>query len=374
MTTYTVAVALADYDADPSAGPFAISDTAANVATGLDALQTLAAASELASIALTDGGTPTLIMTEEQLADDAAALGLTTGTFAIEISGSIGAAAAVDIPSALLGKLTFGLTVSDTAANIAANFDELQTLAVGGQVNTILFTDGGTPTLTISAAQFASESAALLLIRTAIQITTTGSIDAATAVGLTEFGYWVTLIGKLTAGLAISDTAANVVTYLDGLVHVAGIGGLGPITLTDGGTPNLSILATQFADDAVVLSEIVGTFTVTTTGTLGSLNAAAIPLTLLGKLTAGLVVADFVANLIPNLDAMQALAAGGGLAWIVLNDVGIPNLSITATQFANDATALGLIASTFTITATGLIGAAAAVGISSVLLDNSRRA
>jgi hypothetical protein len=60
-----------------------IQDTAANVGSSLDALQTLAQAGKLAHIALSDGGTPTFTLSADQLVSDAQALHAINGSFAV---------------------------------------------------------------------------------------------------------------------------------------------------------------------------------------------------------------------------------------------------------------------------------------------------
>ena len=52
-----------------------MADTGANVAANLDALQTLQAANQLASVSLTNSTTPTLSISAVQATNDAAALG-----------------------------------------------------------------------------------------------------------------------------------------------------------------------------------------------------------------------------------------------------------------------------------------------------------
>ncbi len=66
----------------------AVADSAANLQANLDALQTLAAAGKLASIALTDAGAPTLSPTPAQTTADAAALKTITGSFMLSEDAS----------------------------------------------------------------------------------------------------------------------------------------------------------------------------------------------------------------------------------------------------------------------------------------------
>ena len=74
-------------------------------------------------------------------------------------------------------------TLIDSAANVAANLDGLETLASANDIVSISLTDSGTPTLTITATQLANDALALEQIVTPFTITPTGTIDAAAAVG-----------------------------------------------------------------------------------------------------------------------------------------------------------------------------------------------
>ena len=95
----------------------AIVDSAAVVASELDYLQTLAAASELASITLTDSGTPTLSITDTQLTGDATALGDIVGAYHLAVSDVTAANAAT------VAAETHVTTVSasDTGANVGSS-------------------------------------------------------------------------------------------------------------------------------------------------------------------------------------------------------------------------------------------------------------
>ncbi len=88
--------AVSAYSAGHLASPVAVADSAADVASNLDGLESLAAASKLSSITLTDGGTPTISVTATQLAQDAPALNAIAGSYTLNVPGvSSGAAAFV---------------------------------------------------------------------------------------------------------------------------------------------------------------------------------------------------------------------------------------------------------------------------------------
>ncbi|MBV8743623.1 MAG: hypothetical protein JO134_01125 [Xanthobacteraceae bacterium] len=71
----------------------------------------------------------------------------------------------------------------------------------------------------------------------------------------------------MTAGIAVSDTAANVSANLAGLQHLAAAGELTSITLTDPGTPKLTLTAAQVGADATALGKIASLYAPSLTGT-----------------------------------------------------------------------------------------------------------
>ncbi len=105
----------------------AVTDTAANVQTNLDALQTLAEAGNLSLLKVTDASKAKLSMTAAQ----ALKLGALSGS---------------------------AITLTDTAANIQANFDAL--LAVK-KINAIQLTDTARPVLQVTEAQYKKGTALL---------------------------------------------------------------------------------------------------------------------------------------------------------------------------------------------------------------------
>ena len=154
---------------------------------------------------MTDGGTPTLALTEAQLLGDTAALATITGAYHVTVTGVL----AADAVSAAAQTGVTSVSVSDTAANVAANIDALETLTGTGQLATVILTNGGTPTMTITATQLSADAAALALISSAHNLAVTIVLAAnATSVG-----------GQThVTAVSVSDTAANVATIaLDAL-------------------------------------------------------------------------------------------------------------------------------------------------------------
>jgi hypothetical protein len=120
----------------------------------------------------------------------------------------------------------------------------------------------------------------------------------------------------------VIDSAANVAANLDGLEVLASASDIVSITLTNTGTPNLTITATQLANDTLALEEIVTPFKIAATGTIGAAAAAGIPSTLAADLTSGLVVEDTAANVTANLSSLNQLAISNELASVIVTDGG----------------------------------------------------
>ena len=97
----------------------AVSDTAANVATNLDALQSNG---NVASIALTDGGAPTLTVGQGSFLSDYSMIGLVAGSFVVDVTGvatnQVGAVEAAYNGLSNAGNGTLSIEVSDTAAHL----------------------------------------------------------------------------------------------------------------------------------------------------------------------------------------------------------------------------------------------------------------
>lgn len=287
-----------------------VADTATAVAENIDALARVA---KLASVTLTDPGTPTLTLTAAQAADDASVI-------------------------ALISNANAGIVVSDTAANVVAQLDALNADA---KISAITLTDAGTPTLTLTVAQLLGDATAV------------GKINAA------------------NVDIVVSDTAADISANFDALNTDAA---LSSITLTDSGTPILVLTAAQ-ADNTALLAKISNAnYTIAIFDSVANILADAGSLASNGKVTsinaidtvadvlansAGLagagstsqLILDTAANVAANIDAIKADTS---IRAISLTDSGTPTLSLTVAQTIGDASVLGLIAnSTFAIHVSG---------------------
>jgi hypothetical protein len=245
---------------------------------------------------------------------------------------------------------------------VGANLGGFQTL--GAKLVSIALTDAGTPGLTVKASLLPTYASTLAKISGPYAILPSGVIGASAAMGLPA-----SLLSRLAIGLAISDTSSSVVANLNALQAATVAGQISSIALTTGPTSILSIQAPQLALDAQALGLITGAFMIKAYGPITVQAALSVSAGFLSKLTVGLTVYDIGANISAALDGLQALIASGHLAAINLTDSVAPVLSITATQLVADASALTMIKGAYTLTVSGVVTAAVAAGVSSVLLS-----
>jgi hypothetical protein len=152
-----------------------------------------------------------------------------------------------------------------------------------------------------------------------------------------------------TSGLAVSDTAANVIGNIVALQALDGQ--LTSITLTDTITPTLSLTSAQLAADSVVLNKIGSAYNLTVSGVQAA-NAASVA----GQVhVTSITVSDTAANVLANIAALQAL--GSHLASITLTDSTTPTLSLNAAQLAADSAVLSKIGSAYNLTVSGVLAA-----------------
>jgi hypothetical protein len=127
VSSVSASAAVDAYTANPTWGPFAVVDSAADIATNLDGLETLATAGKLVSIAVT--GLP--------------------------VTASVSASSA---DCGALDMIAGGFDVSDMAANVSANIEALNADAY---VTSILLVDFTTPALTLDVAEALDDTTAL---------------------------------------------------------------------------------------------------------------------------------------------------------------------------------------------------------------------
>ena len=221
---------------------YTIADTNLNVAAAIDTLaQNL---SKLKTINLTSSSSD-LSLTFAQYTNDAGVLALIGNTYSLTLS-------AVPVASlfavAQSSKVT-SVSLSDTGANISNNLDNIASLA--GKITTLVQTDA--PSLiSLTAAQLKSDASALALISGTYALNVTAVAVSAVSSTLNQ---------PLVSAVAVRDTDANFVANLSFLN--ANVNKISTITLTDSSV--LSITPAQQTADAVLLSKIVGGYTIAPT-------------------------------------------------------------------------------------------------------------
>jgi hypothetical protein len=334
----------------PHVTSVAITDSAANVAANLDALQGLATAHKLATISLTGMGLQTLSITAAQFAADAAALHAISTAYALNVTGVTVAGMSPILANA-------SVAVSDTATNVSAGLDALQQVAGHHRLASINLTLSAAqaaqnyyynyyygaaapapivPTLTVTAAQLSPDSGALAAIASAYTMSVSG-VNAAAAATIAALPH--------VTSITVSDSAANISGHLDGLQALAVSGKIASVTLTDAGTPTLAITASEFKSDSAALSDVAPGY---------SLAVSSATVSVANSLSArpnlvSIALVDSAANVNASLDQLQGLAARGKLASIALTDSGTPTLRLTAAQQSADVTALHDISTPFSV-------------------------
>jgi hypothetical protein len=150
LTNKTVAQALAIYAQNPNMTPVTVADTSSNVSASIDQLQQMIAA--VSSVALADADP--LSLTYTQYLNDSALLGKIGGSYTLSVSGAPQSA----VTALQADSHVASFSITNTAANILQSLDSLNT---ANKINSIAFSDGGTPLLPMTYNQYTSDSTAL---------------------------------------------------------------------------------------------------------------------------------------------------------------------------------------------------------------------
>jgi hypothetical protein len=168
------------------------------------------AQNEKASPMAIDPAAPTLTVAQyfanQQLLD---LLGLSVNI--ADTAANVAANANALEPLALAGQIS-SISVVDTAADVAANLDALQVLAAAGELASITLTDPATPTLVITENQLSSDAQALQMISGpyGLAVTNVLAADAQNVGGQPN-----------VVSVAVSDTGANIAASLTSLFQYA---------------------------------------------------------------------------------------------------------------------------------------------------------
>ena len=336
-------------------------DYVSGLGRALGILELAAEAGKLTAVITRDGGSQVLSLSPAEKAANAQALAKFTPN--IHYSQIIGAADAALPPVLQIGFLSY--TVQDSFANFTANLAAIDSLARGGRLARIRFTepaadvalsaaqmsqavfaltfvteftpaltltDGGTPTLTIAADLLSVGAVRTMLnqITSPFALAVTGSISASTAASIVLENNKV--LANLTT-LRVADFTAAVKSNIASLLTLADAGKLTAIDLLGGGVPALALTSVAIAANAGVLTKISSPFI-----------AGAVPSKIPVSSTASAVGA--------SLAGWETKAEAGTLGSIVLTDSGTPVLAMLAATLARNLAALAAITSPFTITLT----------------------
>jgi hypothetical protein len=234
--------------AAPPTAPVTVTDSAAAVQAGLSTLTGLAAAGNLTAIDLTDQGTPVLTVTAAQLTSDASVLSKIAGAFSLTVTGATVGTTGAIANSAHVG----AIAISDSAANVAAALDPLQALETQGHTLSIALTDGGTPTLSLTAAQVTSDGGILKAIAGSYTLVIDGSAPNITVAGIAGHANVVSFTGTAAdyaiaaSGDGTSFTVSDTGTGRSSTDHLSAITALKFSDFTDfvAQAPSASIITT----------------------------------------------------------------------------------------------------------------------------------
>ena len=223
---------------------FAITDSSANIALNIDALQT----NNTKISSISQSGTVTaLAITATQLSADATALNKISGSYNLTVSGVTGATVATTAANTHVSSMT----VTDTGANIVANIGTLQNNAA--KITSITQSNLGTA-LALTATQLIANSTALSKIIGNYTLTVSGVTGATVA---------STAANTHVSSMTVTDTGANIASNLDTLQN--NIAKITSITQSNIGSA-LAITAPQSSADNALLSKISGAINLTVTG------------------------------------------------------------------------------------------------------------
>jgi len=182
----------------------------------------------ISSITATDKGSITV--TNTTLVNDIDALKVLTGKYTLNVTDiGVSDALALKAPSK---DATLAISVKDTAANIAANWDKLQAAVKAKTITAITVTDSASSLLNMTAAQLKADADALKLVTGDYKLAVTGVAAADVAKTLTT---------KNIYSVEVKDTAANILKNLTAIQTAVTAAKIQNVVITDAANPSLSI-------------------------------------------------------------------------------------------------------------------------------------
>lgn len=294
------AAAVANFKAGNLAKAVVIEDSAANIQAKWTDLKALATAGKISSFKLTDASKPTLTLSAADLSNSTALMGKIS-TLAV-------------------------VKVSDTSANIAAKFSDLQ-----AQVSKIssIEQSGSKTALALSSAQFAAGATLLAKIDAGGYTVSLSDVSAKTLAA-------VSTNAKVTS-FSFVDTNANIALQLASLKAA----GDKLNTITPSGTASVMTLTdANYGLYASTLVKISGAYTVALTGVAAQDVASRLENTAVTAVS----VSDSSSNVSQNFSALSS--AGSKLKTIALTDAS-PALTLSVAQL--NSSVVGKISSKYTL-------------------------
>jgi hypothetical protein len=291
-----------------------VTDSAANVASAVDALQ---ANAKLSSITISDSNL--VNVTSAQFTNDSSVLAKITNPSVVKVTG-VAASAAAGVAN---NSSVSSISISDLASNVSANLDALQS---NSKISSVTVTD--TNPLVITAAQYANDSAAIGKISGGYTLKISGVTTSSVA---------SLLANSHLSSVVLSDTASNISTNVAALL--ANVTKISSIIVNDGNP--LTLTYAQYLADSAVTALISGNYSVKVTGVAVS-NLSSI----LSNANVSMVsINDTASNIALSLDQLQSNASK--IASVIASDGG--TLNITASQYTGDSTVLGSISSNYNL-------------------------
>jgi hypothetical protein len=317
--------------ADSHVALFSLTDTAANITANLTSL---IPDTKLGAISLTDLTKPTINLTGTAYQADRLVLAKITSAYNLGVSAAtIGQAAELQANDHVAN-----FSIADSAVNVASS---LAALLLDSKLSSIVLTNAGTPTLSLTGAAYAADTAVLAKISGAYKLAISGVTASQASAAQSD---------SHTASFTISDSAANVATNLTALLADSK---LTAINLTDSATQTISLSGSAYAADVAVLAKISSPYNLIVTGTKVAQAAGLQADTHVARFT----ILDSAANVAPNY---AALLADTKLSSIAFTDAATPLASLTGSSYAAYASVLAKITSPYNLVVTGATVAQAA--------------
>ena len=316
---------------DPHVHSVSVSDTSAAIAANLDSLNSMG--TQLTALSQTDSNP--LSITGQQWANDQTALGLLGSGAQLAVKN----ASAAQVAGLANDATVISANISDTGANIASNLSTIQAAVTANAAPAITIKQSDKTALSLTAAQLTANSAALSAITSAYTLSVSGvSASAANSVGQNAH----------VVAMAVVSSAANLATYLP---QLNGLGSkLTSITQTD--PSNLvNLTSSLWSNNQSALAKVS--------------NGSKFALSLVSATQASslaqdsriqsISVSDTAAQISANLDKLQSV--GQQLHHIVQSDAG--DITVSMSQYTNDANAIAKLGSAATLSITGATAAQA---------------